>query len=208
MAKVLFLVANFYPTSRSLSKQIATNFINEYITFHPRDEIKVLNLCDEGYPKIDLPILEAEEKIKSGFVFFKLDPYQQSSLKKIKQMNDEFMSADKYVIVAPNCNLMVPPQMVDYFLCISQVGHTFDVTDEISPDPLTNKRVLMITPGGSNPDDRNFNVGILWLKKLFAYIGIDDFDLLLIENTKSDQDISDEIIRNAVVDAKIYAKTF
>lgn len=211
MAKLLFLVANFFPTSRSVSKQVATSFINEYISYHPRDEIKVLNLCDKNYPKVDLSTLEAQEKLRSGFDFSNLDPYQQTNIKKIDQMCEEFLCADKYVVVAPNWNLMVPPQIVDYFLCVNQMGKTFDYVEGNPVGLLKDKKILMITSSGSGSTDVNsvgYNVGISWVKNLFSYIGVSDFDLLAVENTNSDIPEKDHVIKNALVDSKIFAKTF
>ena len=212
MAKVLFLVANFFPTSRSVSKQVATAFINEYISCNSRDEIKVLNLCDKDYyPKVDLSILEAEEKLASGISMSQLDPYQQSSIKKMSQMGDEFVSADKYVVVAPNWNMMVPPQIVDYFLCVNKVGKTFECNNDEYTGLLHDKKVFMITSSGgasTNVNDDSYNVGILWIKNLFSFMGIKDFELLAVENTASKPDIRTEIIKNALVDAKIFARTF
>jgi len=213
MAKVLFLVANFYPTANSVSKQVATEFINHYISYNAKDEIKVLNLCEHEFPIVDYPILDGWDKLAAGADKASLPKEQQRKMDAVERMCDEFVSADKYVVVAPNWNLMVPPQLVNYMLSVCRVGRTFNYfSDHIEPLlKEADKKVLTIVSSGyvcTEPGELNYFVGMDWMRNVFRLCGVENFDSILVEGVDQYPEKRDEIITTAKVEAEIYAKTF
>lgn len=213
MAKVLFLVANYYPTAKSVSRQVATSFINEYIKYNTKDEITVLNLCNIDIPQMDYSILSAIDSLNEGTSFDELSVYQKEKLNYMQKLSDQFIEADKYVIVSPNWNLSLPPQVTDYFLAVLKNKVTFDFSGE-DILPLMNdkkRKVLMICSSGyvcSDKESVNYCLGVDWVKNLFNICGVDDFDVVYAEGTQQFPDKFDEILSNAKVEAKVYAKTF
>ncbi|MDR2655490.1 MAG: NAD(P)H-dependent oxidoreductase [Oscillospiraceae bacterium] len=205
MAKVLFLAADPYPTHASVSRQLATEFLKVYISRNVRDEIKVLNLCEETIPAVDYAVLNAWDNIAAGTPVSDFPRIWQDKLKSYDALSEEFFSADKYVAVFPSWNLTVPPQLVSYLLsALPPSGKNKIPNGE-------NKKVLLICSSAyicSDTAAPNYCAGVDWLKRLFKLCGVEDFDAVFAEGMEQFPENREEIIKNAKVAVQVYAKTF
>lgn len=213
MSKVLVLIADYLSSNKSAAKTVATTFIRQYIEEHPKDEIKVLNLCEDRFPRINHSVLDAWDKQLDGMAFEELPIVQQELLESINELSREFMSADKYVIVAPSWNLLTPPQVQEYFLSALRLGSPYTVDESVLKELMNGKekKVLLILSSSHEANDSTkpfYSLTEEWLRRMYHLCGIMDFEVVYVQGFGDHPEKREDLLKNAQVDAKIYATTF
>ncbi len=105
MAKVLYITSNPKQVNESFSLTLGQEFLNVYKKENPNDKIVTLDLYKEYVPLIDDEVLAGWGKLA------KQETLSESEQKKVVRMNelvDQFVAADKYILVTPLWNLSVP----------------------------------------------------------------------------------------------------
>lgn len=183
MSTLLYINSDPKPESQSFSRRLERTFLDEVAKHSQTLQIKELNLYDNPVPLIDAEVLGAWEKMS------KQEILSDSELDKVGRMEvvlEEFMAASHYVIVTPMWNFLFPPRLKSYIDCLVMAGKTFKFTSEGAVGLLENKKMVHIQASGSQYTGTPFeklNHGDAYLRDLFGFLGITDYERLYVENT-------------------------
>ncbi|WP_300349154.1 FMN-dependent NADH-azoreductase [Clostridium sp.] len=211
MKKVLYITSNPKEESKSFSLQVGRNFLNEYKRLNPNDQIKEIEVYDENIPLIDREMLKIWDKIANGVDFNNLSKEEQEKLNKFSEFTQQFIEADKYIFVTPMWNLGLPAMLKAYLDTIVVAGKTFKYTPEGPVGLLENKKAIHIHASGGVYTVRpasNFAHADSYLKSILSFIGVKDFESIIIEGLAATPDKADEIKENANKKALELAKKF
>lgn len=210
MAKVLFIQANPKPTEQSFSLSVADEFLKTYQQENPQDEITKIDLFQIELPEIDHDVFSGWGKLQQGVPFNELTPAEQRKVARIDELTNQFMEADKYIFVTPMWNFSFPPRMKAYLDAICIAGKTFKYTEQGPVGLLSGKKAVHIQARGgiySGPA-ASVEFGDRYLKAVMAFIGVTDFESVIVEGMNQNPDQADAIKANAIVNAKEVAKQF
>lgn len=202
MSKVLYIKSNVKPEGQSTTYQISDAFINEYKKNNPSDEVVTLDLYKENIDFLRLEDL--------GAMFGPKD--ESSKEHPLLKYAYQFLEADKYVVAAPMWNLSVPAILKAYIDYVSISGITFKYT-ETGAVGLCNgdrKAVFVASRGGSysGPVTSNFEMGEKYIRTMFGFFGITDFNSVAAENMNVQGLDTNKILEEAIVKAVDLAKEF
>lgn len=201
MSKVLYIKANIKPEGKSRTYSISDEFINEYKKNNPNDEVITLDLYKEG-----IDFLRGEDL---STVF---GPKNEGSRNhKVLKYAYQFKEADKYVIAAPMWNLSIPAILKAYIDYVSVSGITFKYTAEGPIGLCEGKKALFVSSRGgdySNAITSNFEMGERYLRTIFAFFGIKDFQTIVAENVDVQGIDVDRILKEAKDKADKLVKEF
>lgn len=169
MSRVLYIKANPKESKDSDSLKLGNYFVEKLRENNPNDEVEVLDLYQmelHNLTKTDL------EEIRLG---------KDTEMKKAAEY---FASFDKYIIAAPMWNLSFPAILKTYIDYIFYVGIAFVYTPQGPEGLLENKKVLYVTTrGGLYSKNNVLEPGENYLREVFKFAAITDFDTLALEGT-------------------------
>ncbi|WP_349407505.1 FMN-dependent NADH-azoreductase [Pseudalkalibacillus sp. SCS-8] len=211
MAEVLYITANPKSVEESLSLAVGEEFIQTYREANPNDEVIRLNLYDYDIPYIDTDVFNGWGKLQQGQAYEELSLDEQDKVRRINVLTEQFKKADKYVFVTPLWNFGVPPKMKAYIDTISIAGSTFKYTENGPVGLLENKKALHIQARGgiySEGPAAELEMGDRYIKAVMGFLGVDDYNSIIIEGHAMMPDKTDEIKAEAMDKAKTIAQTF
>lgn len=201
MSKVLYIKANAKEEGESRTFKISDSFIEEYKVLNPSDEIITLDLYKEGISF--LPVGKLDEVLVPDTGTGKNHP--------ILKYAYQFLEADKYVIAEPFWNLSIPAILKAYIDYITVTGITFKYTAE-GPVGLCfgKKAVNIVSRGGdySSLPAAAFEMGDKYLRTLFGFLGITDFQTIAANGIDVIGNDANAIVEEAILSAKEIAKNF
>lgn len=173
MKKVLYIKANPKRVQDSYSLQLAEEFVNRFKDNNKNVEIVELDLYKEDLNHVDMERL--------GLIFSQEE-------NKLSKYADDFVQFDKYIISSPMWNLSIPSILKAYIDHISVAGKTFKYTEKGPLGLLNDKKAIHITARGglySEGPGADYEMGDRYLKTIFGFFGISDFETIAFENTAS-----------------------
>lgn len=192
MKKVLIIVSS--PRKDSVSTYLAKEFSNMLNT----NDIEIVDVSNMKFPNYDENLMNEISK----------DVHTSKECMVYDEVLEKFMKADRIVISYPNWNLMCPPNIVYYMLCVCRTGKTFKYTDEGSQGLLENKKALLISAcGGQNIENVTF-MGSSWLKGTLNFIGITDVKEVSAQLIEVRRDELDKVKEESLKELRDVAKTF
>lgn len=205
------LVINAHPevdSTSSFSLNVLDYFLKIYKERHSHDEvIEQINLYKDVIPPVDQTVLSAWGKLGNGQ---KLTIEEQEVTKRMTEVLEQFKSADKYVIVYPLHNFNIPSKLKDYMDNILIAKETFKYTSNGSVGLLNDGRsMLVIQASGAiytnNDGYTEIEYSHKYLKSMFTFLGIEDYDILRIQGTSVLD--KDKLLEKAYKDAEAAAST-
>lgn len=184
MSRVLYIQAS-PRVERSYSIAVADSFVKAYKKNNPEDEIAKLNVFDESLPAFDGPAVQAKYKILHGRTH---SSDELETWKKVEQVIEQFISADKYMLAVPMWNFSIPYRLKQYIDLLIQPGYTFAFSQDKGYEGLvTGKPMLAIySRGGQYPpgsDPEAFDLQTKYVEQIFRFIGFEDIRSVIIEPT-------------------------
>ncbi|HTG80483.1 MAG TPA: NAD(P)H-dependent oxidoreductase [Geobacteraceae bacterium] len=210
MAKLLYVTCNLKPVEISSSLSVGKGFLDEYLRYHPEDEVHFLDLYRDNIQRIDTDVLSGWGKMRNGASFASLTTDEQRKIGRIWKNADQFIAADKYVFVTPMWNLGFPAELKTYIDNVCVVGKTFTYTEAGAQGLLRGrgKKCLHIHSYGGlhfgKPEDHS----VPYLREIMNFMGIEDFHPIVIEGVDAFPDRANEIRENARHQAGELAKDF
>lgn len=207
MAKLLVVRAHPLTSEFSRSMQLADEFVRIYRDTHPDDDVLELNLYERAVPEIDLDLLSAWQKLSAGTVFAHLSQAEQLKVTLFDGYTSQFLNVDRIVVANPLWNLNVPTRLKAWIDTISVSGQTFRYTEEgVAVGLVHGKRAVHIQTsggvfGGLDPAS-------LYVKTIFTFLGIEDFQEIFAEGMDHDPQHAGEIVAAALARVQDVAKTF
>lgn len=201
MSKVLYIKSNVKPEGQSRTYKISDAFIKEYKKIHPNDEIITLDLYKENINFLKLEDLNTVFGPKT----------EESKNHPILKYAYQFAEADKYVVAAPMWNLSFPAILKAYIDYVSIVGITFKYTENGPVGLCDGKKATFISSRGGSYSvgpASDFEMGERYIRTLFTFFGISDFQSIAAENVDVQGVDVDKVINEAIDKAKPLAKNF
>ena len=201
MSKVLYIKANPKPEGASKTFQISDALVKAYKESHPEDEVTTLDLYKEN-----IGFLSSQD-LNDLYLPKTAETRNHPVLKYAYQ----FAEADKYIVAAPMWNLSFPAILKAYIDYVSVSGITFQYTEKGPIGMLSNKKAIHIsTRGGqySKGPTAQFEMGDRYLRTIFGFLGITDYDTVFADELNLQGNDIDAIIQNAIKEACEKAKNF
>lgn len=212
MTTVLYITANPNGEAASVSMATGNSFIEEYKKQNPNDEVVHIDLFKENIPFIDAEVFSGWGKLTSGTSFEELSEQEKLKVSRLAELNEQFISANKFVFVTPFWNFSYPPVMKAYLDAVSVAGKSFKYSDEGQPiGLLTDKKALHIQARGgfySESPTAELEMGDRHIQVMMNFFGVPSFEGLYIEGHNKVPAKAQEIKEDAIKRARALAKTF
>lgn len=196
MTRLLVVRAHPFSAPRSRTMSLVDTFLDAHRDAQPDVDITELHLYDVAIPEIDLDLLEGWRKLGAGTPFIHLHETEQSKVTLFNHYTEQFLAADKVVVANPLWNLQVPTRLKAWVDTITVAGKTFAYNESGEGVGLVHgKKVLHLqTAGGVF---RSQDPASQYLKMLFGFIGVTDFEQFAAEGMDHDPAHADEIMADA-----------
>ncbi|HEM6506002.1 TPA: NAD(P)H-dependent oxidoreductase [Streptococcus suis] len=193
MATVLIVKAHPLDAQKSYALRALEEFQTRYASLRPEDEIEIVDVFEDQIPAFDKPLLEAMGAAKKGI---EISPEQAEQLDRYNALTQQFLAADKIVVVNPLWNLNVPSQLVSWINTINVAGLTFKYGSEGSIGLVKDKKLLHIQSNGGVYAGQD--PAAQYIKSIFEFLGFEDIHQVFIEGQSADPSQSQAIFEEAI----------
>ncbi|HEM4781640.1 TPA: NAD(P)H-dependent oxidoreductase [Streptococcus suis] len=190
MVTVLIVKAHPLDAQKSYALRALEEFQTRYASLHPEDQIEVVDVFEDQIPALDKSLLEAMGAAKKGE---SISPDQAKQLDRYNALTQQFLMADKIVVVNPLWNLNVPSQLV---YTINVAGLTFKYGPEGSIGLVKDKKLLHIQSNGGVYAGQD--PAAQYIKSIFEFLGFEDIHQVFIEGQSADPSQAQAIFEEAM----------
>lgn len=203
MTTVLIVKAHPLDAQKSYALRALEEFQTRYASLHPEDEIEIVDVFEDQIPALDKPFFEAMGAAKKGI---EISPEQAERLDRYNALTQQFLAADKIVVVNPLWNLNVPSQLVSWINTINVAGLTFKYGSEGSIGLVKDKKLLHIQSNGGVYAGQD--PAAQYIKSIFEFLGFEDIHQVFIEGQSADPSQAQAIFVEAMVKIDEILETF
>ncbi|MGB4961826.1 MAG: NAD(P)H-dependent oxidoreductase [Streptococcus suis] len=193
MATVLIVKAHPLDPQKSYALRALEEFETRFASLHPEDRIEIVDVFEDQIPTLDKPLLEAMTAAKKGE---EIASEQAERLERYNAFTQQFLSADKIVVVNPLWNLNVPSQLVSWINTINVAGLTFKYGPEGSIGLIKDKKLLHIQSNGGVYAGQD--PAAQYIKSIFEFLGFEDIHQVFIEGQSADPSQAQAIFEEAM----------
>ncbi|MDG3145457.1 NAD(P)H-dependent oxidoreductase [Streptococcus suis] len=193
MATVLIVKAHPLDPQKSYALRALEEFETRFASLHPEDRIEIVDVFEDQIPTLDKPLLEAMAAAKKGE---EIASEQAERLERYNALTQQFLSADKIVVVNPLWNLNVPSQLVSWINTINVAGLTFKYGPEGSIGLIKDKKLLHIQSNGGVYAGQD--PAAQYIKSIFEFLGFKDIQQVFIEGQSADPSQAQAIFEEAM----------
>ncbi|HEM3597124.1 TPA: NAD(P)H-dependent oxidoreductase [Streptococcus suis] len=193
MATVLIVKAHPLDPQKSYALRALEEFETRFASLHPEDMIEIVDVFEDEIPTLDKPLLEAMAAAKKGE---EIASEQAERLERYNAFTQQFLSADKIVVVNPLWNLNVPSQLVSWINTINVAGLTFKYGPEGSIGLIKDKKLLHIQSNGGVYAGQD--PAAQYIKSIFEFLGFKDIQQVFIEGQSADPSQAQAIFEEAM----------
>ena len=193
MATVLIVKAHPLDPQKSYALRALEEFETRFASLHPEDRIEIVDVFEDQIPTLDKPLLEAMAAAKKGE---EIASEQAERLERYNAFTQQFLSADKIVVVNPLWNLNVPSQLVSWINTINVAGLTFKYGPEGSIGLIKDKKLLHIQSNGGVYAGQD--PAAQYIKSIFEFLGFKDIHQVFIEGQSADPSQAQAIFEEAM----------
>ena len=200
--KLLYISVNSKPENLSSSKMVARKFINKFLERNGDFKVEEVDLYKEQIPRLEYQYFKDRNCVISEEEAKKLPEKDQKEIRKIRDLCDQFISAQMYVIAAPMWSLSFPAPLKEYIDCIMQDQKTIKFEGK-KIEPLLNDKprtmVYIQSSGGNVPWMLRpiLNKGLNYVEDIIKFMGIKKFEELLVDGTGFTEEEKQEAINKA-----------
>jgi len=204
MKKLLYITANTKPEELSSSKTVGRRVVNAILEKIPDVQLQEVDLYKEHIPQLKYCYFESRSAIIGLDAKNKLSTEEQKEVEQIVDLCEQFKDADIYVLAAPMWSLSFPAPVKEYIDCIVQSGKTI-AFDNNKPHGLLddkNRAFVYVQSSGANIPwiiRPALNKGLNYVHDIVKFIGINNFQELLVDGTGTTEDERQESIEKATV---------
>ncbi len=193
MATVLIVKAHPLDPQKSYALRALEEFETRFASLHPEDMIEIVDVFEDEIPTLDKPLLEAMAAAKKGE---EIASEQAERLERYNAFTQQFLSADKIVVVNPLWNLNVPSQLISWINTINVAGLTFKYGPEGSIGLIKDKKLLHIQSNGGVYAGQD--PAAQYIKSIFEFLGFKDIQQVFIEGQSADPSQAQAIFEEAM----------
>lgn len=192
--KLLYISVNSKPEDLSSSKTVARTFINKFVEKNKDFKVEEIDLYKNHIPRLEYQYFENRNCIIKEEAAKKLPQKDQDEIKIIRDLCEQFKSADMYVIASPMWSLSFPAPLKEYIDCIIQVGKTITFEKSKKPQGLLNDKyralVYVESAGGNIPLllDSIMDKGENYVSSIMKMLGIKKVHEIKVDNTGTSEE--------------------
>lgn len=201
--KLLYISVNSKPENLSLSKMVARKFINKFLERNGDFKVEEVDLYKEHIPRLEYQYFKDRNCVITEEDAKKLPEKDQKEIRKIRDLCDQFISAQMYVIAAPMWSLSFPAPLKEYIDCIVQEEKTISFEKGKKPKGLLDDKeraVVYIQSSGENIPwilDPIMDKGENYVAQIMKAMGIKNVQELKVDATGTTEEERENAIREA-----------
>lgn len=207
MPKLLYIESS-PRKDRSVSIQVAREFLAAYRQSHPSDPVETLDLWAQPLPEFNGETINAKYAILHGLQHTEA---QARAWSQVVETCRRFSSADKYLFSLPMWNFGIPYKLKHYIDVLTQPGLTFSYSpSEGYKGLVTGKPAAVVYArggsysAGSGAEGMDFQKS--YFEMLLKFIGFTDIRPVVVDPTLADKGSVDKTIAGAKDAARAIAK--
>lgn len=201
--KLLYISVNSKPENLSSSKMVARKFINKFLERNGDFKVEEVDLYKEHIPRLEYQYFKDRNCVITEEDAKKLPEKDQKEIRKIRDLCDQFISAQMYVIAAPMWSLSFPAPLKEYIDCIVQEKKTISFEKGKKPKGLLDDKeravVYIQSSGGNIPWilDPIMDKGENYVAQIMKAMGIKNVQELKVDATGTTEEERENAIREA-----------
>ena len=201
--KLLYISVNSKPENLSSSKMVARKFINKFLERNGNFKVEEVDLYKEHIPRLEYQYFKDRNCVISEEDAKKLPEKDQKEIRKIRDLCDQFISAQMYVIAAPMWSLSFPAPLKEYIDCIVQEEKTISFEKGKKPKGLLDDKeravVYIQSSGGNIPWilDPIMDKGENYVAQIMKAMGVKNVQELKVDATGTTEEERENAIRDA-----------
>mgnify|MGYP004696055343 FL=1 len=201
--KLLYISVNSKPENLSSSKMVARKFINKFLERNGDFKVEEVDLYKEHIPRLEYQYFKDRNCVITEGDAKKLPEKDQKEIRKIRDLCDQFISAQMYVIAAPMWSLSFPAPLKEYIDCIVQEEKTISFEKGKKPKGLLDDKeravVYIQSSGGNIPWilDPIMDKGENYVAQIMKAMGIKNVQELKVDATGTTEEERENAIREA-----------
>lgn len=201
--KLLYISVNSKPENLSSSKMVARKFINKFLERNGDFKVEEVDLYKEHIPRLEYQYFKDRNCVITEEDAKKLPEKDQKEIRKIRDLCDQFISAQMYVIAASMWSLSFPAPLKEYIDCIVQEEKTISFEKGKKPKGLLDDKeravVYIQSSGGNIPWilDPIMDKGENYVAQIMKAMGIKNVQELKVDATGTTEEERENAIREA-----------
>ena len=201
--KLLYISVNSKPENLSSSKMVARKLINKFLERNGDFKVEEVDLYKEHIPRLEYKYFKDRNCVITEEDAKKLPEKDQKEIRKIRDLCDQFISAQMYVIAAPMWSLSFPAPLKEYIDCIVQEEKTISFEKGKKPKGLLDDKeravVYIQSSGGNIPWilDPIMDKGENYVAQIMKAMGIKNVQELKVDATGTTEEERENAIREA-----------
>lgn len=176
----------------SISRQLTRDFVNQWQTTHPADQITLRDLAVNPVPHLDANLLGGWMKPAD-----QRNGDELQALARSNELTDEVLAADVLVLAAPMYNFTIPSTLKAWLDHVLRAGFTFKYTETGPQGLLTGKRAYILTARGGIHAGASSDHQEPYLRQVMAFIGIHDVTFIHAEGLNLGGDFHEKGLNQA-----------
>ncbi|MFH6567222.1 MULTISPECIES: FMN-dependent NADH-azoreductase [Pseudomonas] len=176
----------------SFSRQLTQQFIDQWQTLHPTDQITVRDVALNPVPHLDANLLGGWMKPEA-----QRNGDEHASLQRSNELTDELLAADVLVLAAPMYNFAIPSTLKAWLDHVLRAGVTFKYTETGPQGLLTGKKAYVLTARGGLYAGSTSDHQEPYLRQVMAFIGIHDVTFIHAEGMNLGGDFQEKGLNQA-----------
>ena len=176
----------------SFSRQLTRQFISQWQSVHPGDQITVRDLALNPVPHLDADLLGGWMKPEE-----QRSATEKASLQRSNELTDELLAADVLVMAAPMYNFAIPSTLKAWLDHVLRAGVTFKYTETGPQGLLAGKKAYVLTARGGIYAGSAADHQEPYLRQVMAFIGIHDVTFIHAEGMNLGGDFQEKGLNHA-----------
>lgn len=177
----------------SVSRQLTQQFIGQWQTAHPADQVTVRDLARDPVPHLDSTLLGGWMKPAD-----QRTAIEQAALERSDLLTDELVAADVLVLAAPMYNFAIPSTLKAWLDHVLRAGVTFKYGETGPQGLLVGKRAIVLTARGGIYAGSTLDHQEPYLRQVLGFIGIHDVTFIHAEGLNMGGDFVEKGMNQAI----------
>lgn len=194
MANLLYVTCNVRTQERSRTLSLGNEFLEEYLRWHPKDEVQILDLYRDSIQRVDQDVLNVWMRIERGEDYGFLSDGERHKIARIWRLADQFGRCDKYVFVTHSLNLWFPAEFKMYIDAICVLDRTYRLTSHGAEGILPElcRKSLHLHAGPPYKFKQEQDLSVEYLRSVLYFLGVTKQKTALLEGDDPEQGSKEE----------------
>ncbi|MBJ6725087.1 NAD(P)H-dependent oxidoreductase [Geomesophilobacter sediminis] len=184
MTNLLYVTCNLSSQNRSCTLSLGQEFLDEYLSWHPQDEVQVLDLYRDIVQRTDEDVMNVWRRTLREEESVALSDEERRKVTRIWRLADQFARCEKYVFVTHSINLWFPAEFKMYVDAVCVPNRTYRHTPEGMEGilPKLQRRSLHLHAGPPVPFGSEQDLSVPYLRAILKVLGVTDQETVLLHD--------------------------